>query len=191
VFYIAPGPAPLTNTAYWGPPVRLGPPQRAITVNMGAETNATLGAFQTNALAPAQVAGSVQDRTTGATLPVRTLGPLRPPLAALPAWLTSLPNTRTRQFRESGVNVAQAFGRAQGTTDEAGDAVTVDGELDAARYGDMLQARALVGVRGAGWQHDGFWYVKKVGHEIRLGSYKQSFSLAREGVGSTTPVVVP
>ncbi len=191
VFYIAPGPAPMVNTAYWGPPIRIGLPQRAITVNMGAETNATLGSFQTNAMAPVKVEGSVKDRTTNTTLPVRTLGPLRPPLAALPAWLTSMPNTRTRQFRESGLNVAQAFGRAQGTTDEAGDAVTVDGELDAARYGGMLQARALVGVRGAGWQHDGFWYVKKVTHELRPGSYKQSFSLAREGHGSTTPVVVP
>ena len=191
VFYISPGPVPMTNTAYWGPPIRVGLPQRAITVNMGAETNATLGAFQTNAMAPAQVEGQVQDRTTGTTLPVRTIGPLRPPLAALPSWLTAMPNTRTRQFRDSGLNAVQAFGRAQGMTDEAGDAVTVDGELDAARYGDMLQARALVGVRGAGYQHDGFWYVKKVGHEVRPGSYKQSFSLAREGLGSTTPVVVP
>src|SRR6266568_6834503 len=30
VFYISPGPAPFTNTAYWGPPKRLGVPQRAL-----------------------------------------------------------------------------------------------------------------------------------------------------------------
>ena len=39
VFYVTPGPAPLTNTAYWGPPVRLGVPQKALSVNMGPETN--------------------------------------------------------------------------------------------------------------------------------------------------------
>ena len=39
VFYITPGPAPMTNTAYWGPPIRAGIPQRALSVNMGPETN--------------------------------------------------------------------------------------------------------------------------------------------------------
>ena len=38
-FYIAPGPIPLTNTAYWGPPKRLDLPQRALSVNLGSDTN--------------------------------------------------------------------------------------------------------------------------------------------------------
>jgi hypothetical protein len=42
VFYVTPGPAPLTNTAYWGPPVRVGVPQKAISVNMGPNTNAEI-----------------------------------------------------------------------------------------------------------------------------------------------------
>jgi hypothetical protein len=191
VFYVQPGPAPGMNTAYWGPPVRVGLPQRAITVNMGAETNATLGAFQTNALGPTSVEGKVQDRTTGRALPVRSLPPLRPPLASKPAWLVNQPNVRAAQFRESGVSAIQAMARAQGTAEAASDAVTVDGQLDAGRYGDLLRARSLVGVRGAGYDHDGFWYVKSVTHDVRPGAYVQSFSLAREGLGSTTPVVVP
>lgn len=191
VFYVSPGPAPFVNTAYWGPPVRIGVPQRAITVNMGADTNATLGAFESNGLGPTSVSGSVQDRTTNMTLPVRSAPPLRPPLAAMPAWLVNQPNTRTRQMRDSGLNAAQAFGRAQGTAEASADAVSVDGQIDAASYGDALRARALVGVRGAGYQHDGFWYVKQVTHEIRPGSYKQSFTLAREGHGSTTAAVIP
>jgi hypothetical protein len=191
VFYVSPGPAPGTNTGYWGPPVRVGLPQRAITVNMGAETNATLGAFQTNALAPTMVEGHVQDRLTNQSMPVRTFASLRPPLATQPAWLVNQPNVRTSQFRDSGLNVAQAYARAQGTVEAASDAVTVDGELDVGRYGDVLTARSLVGVRGAGYQHDGFWYVKQVSHEITPGAYKQSFSLTREGHGSTTPVVAP
>jgi hypothetical protein len=189
VFYVTPGPAPGMNVGYWGPPVREGFPQPAITVNMGAETNAKLGAFQTNALEPTTVTGKVQDRLSGQTLPVFTFGPLRTPLATQPAWLVNQPNVRSTEFRESGLSAIQAYARAQGTTEAAADAVTVDGELDAGRYGDILQARSLVGVRGAGYQHDGFWYVKRVSHEIKPGSYKQSFSLSREGHGSTTPVV--
>jgi len=30
-FYVTPGPAPGTNTAYWGPQVRVGIPQPALT----------------------------------------------------------------------------------------------------------------------------------------------------------------
>ena len=191
VFYVIPGPAPFTNTAYWGPPQRVGVPQSALTANMGAQTNASFGAFQTNALGPQTVQGSVQDRLTNTSIPVMTVAPLRIPLAAEPLGLVSQPNTRTQQFRESGVNVIEAYGRAQGATDAAADAVTVDGELDAATYGSFLQARALVGVRGVGYQHDGFWYVKKVTHELKPGSYKQSFTLSRDGHGSLTPVVVP
>ena len=41
--------------------------------------------------------------------------------------------------------------RAQGTTDASVDAVSAEGTLDALRYGSLLQPRALVGVRGAGY----------------------------------------
>lgn len=189
VFYVDAGPLPGMNRGYWGPPVRAGIPQPAITVNMGAETNATVGPFRTNALAPTQVAGHVQDRRTNRSMPVRTFAPLRIPLATQPVWLTNQPNVRTAQFRESGVDVMQAYARAQGTTEAASDAVSVEGELDVARYGDVLAPRGLVGVRGAGYQHDGLWYVKKASVELKPGSCKQSFELAREGHGSTVPAV--
>jgi hypothetical protein len=191
VFYISPGPAPFTNTAYWGPPVRLGVPQPALTVNMGAETNVESFNVRNNALGPTLMQGQVQDRVSGQTVPVQTFASLRPPLAAFPAWLFNQPNVRRTQFRQSGVNAAQAFARAQGSTDASVDAVVADGELDALRYGGMLQPRALVGVRGAGYLHDGLWYVKRVTHNIRKGSYTQNFSLAREGLGSTVPAVMP
>ncbi len=191
VFYIIPGPVPFTNTAYWGPPVRIGVPQRALSVNLGSETNVDRIDYRYNALGPTTVAGQVQDRVTNQTLPVRTLASLRPPLAAFPAWLVNQPNVRTTQLRESGLNAPQAFARAQGMTDAASDAVEANGELDAVRYGDLLMPRALVGVRGAGYSHDGFWYVKRVTHLIRKESYKQQFTLTREGLGSTTPVAIP
>ena len=189
VFYITPGPAPFTNTAYWGPPERLGMPQRALSVNMGPETNVKSINFQNNALSPTLLSGEVQDRTTNQSMPVRTLASTRPPLASQPALLTQS-CVRQRRFRaEAGLNTMQAFARAQGETDASTDVVTVDGELDALRYGDLLQARGLVGLRGAGYSYDGLYYVKRVTHNIRNGEYTQRFTLTREGVGAISPVV--
>jgi hypothetical protein len=71
------------------------------------------------------------------------------------------------------------------------DVVTAEGELDTMRYGDLLQARALVGLRGAGYSYDGLWYVRRVKHQIQKEKYTQSFSLCREGLGSTVPAVIP
>jgi hypothetical protein len=158
---------------------------------MGAESNVASISFSNNALAPTLVQGEVQDRTTNQSMPVRTFASTRPPLATQPAWLVNQPNVRTRQFRASGLNVMQAFARAQGITDASADAVTADGELDALRYNGLLQARGIVGLRGAGYSYDGFYYVKRVTHSIRKGEYKQRFSLSRDGVGSISPVVVP
>ena len=191
VFFVTPGPAPFTNMAYWGPPPRLGVPQRALSVNMGPQTNVDSLSFQNNGMAPTLVAGKVQDRTTNQSMPVQTFASTRPPLSSQPAWLVNQPNVRKSQFRGDGLNVAQAFARAQGVTDASADAVSGEGQLDALRYGDLLQARGLVGVRGAGYSYDGFYYVKRVTHTIRKGQYKQRFALSRDGVGATTPVVIP
>ena len=69
------------------------------------------------------------------------------------------------------------------------DAVTGDGSLDVLRYGHVLKARQLVGVRGAGLSFDGLYYVKKVSSKLKAGEFKQSFSLARNGLISTLPLV--
>jgi hypothetical protein len=191
VFYITPGPAPFTNTAYWGPPVRLGVPQRALSVNLGGETNVESINFRNNAMGPTLVSGQVQDRLTNQAMPVQTFASLRPPLAAFPAWMINQPNVRRTQFRQSGLNTMQSMSQAQATTDASIDAITAEGELDAMRYGDLLQARTIVGLRGVGYSYDGFWYVKRVRHVIQKEKYTQSFTLAREGLGSTTPVVIP
>jgi hypothetical protein len=191
VFYITPGPAPFTNIAYWGPPKRLGLPQRALSVNMGPQTNVKSISFQNNALAPTLVSGEVQDRTTNQNIPVRTFVSTRPPLTSQPALLTQSCIRQRRFHAEEGLNAMQAFARAQGITDASTDVVTVDGELDALRYGDPLYARGLVGLRGAGYSYDGLYYVKRVTHTIRKGEYSQRFSLTREGVGAISPVVMP
>jgi hypothetical protein len=189
VFYVTPGSVPFTNYAYWGPPIRVGLPQRAITVNMGSETNAKLDEAAKDGLGTTMVEGRVQDAQTGQKVPVRTFGSLRPPLASMPSWLVDGLNVRRQQLRVSGANAVQAMAQAQGAMEATTDVVKLEGELDAGSYGGVLQARALVGVRGAGFSYDGFYYVRRVTHKIGLGRYTQRFELAREGLGSTTPMV--
>jgi hypothetical protein len=67
--------------------------------------------------------------------------------------------------------------------------VTCEGSLDVTRYGGVLSARKLVGVRGAGPAFDGLYYVKHVTHKIKRGEYKQDFTLTRNGLVSTVPTV--
>lgn len=192
VFYVSPGPVPLTNTAYWGPPVRVGIPQKALTVSMGSDTNVLGGVnFQYDGLAPTFVEGQVRDRTLNQTLPVQTFASTRVPLVTQPAWATQS-FVRKRQFRQSGLNMAQALARAQGETDSSTDrTVTASGSLDALRYEAILKPRGLVGLRGVGYSYDGFYYVQSVTHDIKIGEYKQQFSLSREGLGAISPFVIP
>jgi hypothetical protein len=103
------------------------------------------------------------------------------PAAALRT--TKLPNT-------AGLDPIRAalLGLAAATNP---DPITASGQLDVLRYGQPLKARQLVGVRGSGTGYDGLYYVTSVTHNIKRGEYKQSFSLAREGLISLTPAVVP
>ena len=188
VFYVMPGPAPLTNTAYWGPPIRVGIPQRALSANMGSQTNVNSIDFEHDGLAATTISGSVHDRRLNSSVPVQTFASLRIPLAR-PSLLAQ---RRVRRFRGTGLDTMQAFARAQAETDRSHDQVVkASGELDALRYEAILKPRALVGVRGVGDTYNGFYYVQQVSHSISKGSYTQRFSLEREGTGATTPVVVP
>jgi len=139
------------------------------------------------------VEDSIQDRQTNTEFPVRTFVSLRPPLVSQPALPFNLPNVRTTLLDQgSGLSMTQAMARAQAVTDQSVDnVVTASGTLDALRYGDVLQPRGLVGLRGAGFSYDGIYYVKSVTHDIRSGQYQQNFSLSREGTGALTPVVIP
>ena len=72
---------------------------------------------------------------------------------------------------------------------ETADVVTGDGTISVLRYGGILQARQLVGVRGAGLAFDGLYYVDSTKHQIKLGEYKQSFTLKRNALVSNVPMV--
>jgi len=190
VCYISPGPVPGLSTLYWGPPVRVGLPQKALSVDLGPDTNVTGSpTFREDVLGPELVEGQVQDSRLGSVVPLRTVGSLRPPLAALPVWAVHQADVRTRQFRDTGLPATTALARAQAMTDRSVNCVTAQGSLDGGSYGAVLRPRGLVGLRGAGWSNDGLWYVQQVVHHVQPGGYTADFTLAREGYGATVPVV--
>ncbi len=193
VFMIRPGPVPMTNTAYWGPPPRIGVPLSTLTVDMGSATNVESINFTYDGEAPERVSGVVQDAETEMDAPMQTMASLRePPLALEPALMTNGAFVRETLFDSAGMTLADAFARAQGRTDRSTDrVVTARGELDTFRYGSVLTTPGLVCVRGCGLSFDGGYYVNSVTHTVKRGEYKQSFGLAREGLMTTLPVAPP
>lgn len=190
VFFLSPGPVPGTSTAYWGPPPRIGLPQKALTANMGTSSNVESIDFRVDSLGPTPLAGYVQDPRTGGRRELASKSGREPPLAKDPAADIARKHGRLRRFRESGLTVAEAQARMNsrfGTS--ATNAVVGNGQLNALAYGGVLQARKLVGVRGVGRTHDGLYLVTQVTHTLQRGSYTQSFTITREGTGTTTPVV--
>jgi hypothetical protein len=187
VFYIEPGPAPGASIAYWGPDVRVGVPQPALNINMDSQTNVEQLSFTNDGMARVQPYALVQqpDSMISIPIPVPDISALRPPLAAKPALaLRVKPMKKAAKF-----DPLQAAATSLAEAAESADAIQASGQLDVIRYGNVLKARGLVGVRGAGIAYDGLYYVKSVTHTIKQGEYKQSFSLTRNGTVSLTPVV--
>lgn len=187
IFGVRPGTLPLTNIAYWGPPLRLTATQPALSVDLGPETNVDSLSFEHDAITPTLVFGAALDPMTDSLLPIATLMSTRePPLSARPALTAYEPFGRKTLYSESTFSSLRAFMQAQGTTDVSTDnAVTAKGTVDTLRYGHVIRAPGVVGVRGAGSTYDGKYYVKSVTHKLAPGSYTQDFMLSREGLGTT------
>jgi len=187
VFYVEPVTFGV-NRAYFGPEIRIGAPQPALTQSLGPASNVRSLSFTNDALAPVGTRGTFIDPIFKLSIPIPSLPSLRiPPLAR-----SAAPAYRTVQLRDTAnENPARAATAAAATVTRAPDPIEGSGELDAARYGSVLRARRPVGVRGAGTTYDGFYWVKQVTHTIKSGAYTQQFSLSREGTGALLPVVVP
>lgn len=188
--YVDPGPAPGTNTLYWGPPVLPGVQQKAISVNQGPTSDAHNVVIDHSGEELTTVEGAVQDRLTGKAIPVLAPLPTRPPLGLLPDALTRARNTKMRQIPTSGLNAIQANARAFGAVDDsAAQVVKVTGTLDPLRYNAPLKARALVDLRGVGMVNDGTYKVAEVRHRVTPTDYTQEFTLTRSELGPKLPVV--
>ncbi|HEX5606789.1 MAG TPA: hypothetical protein VFY96_09760 [Candidatus Binatia bacterium] len=187
VFYIDAGPVPGTNVAYWGPEIKIGVPQPALNFDMDAQTNIESLNFSFNTADTVLPIVFIQNSLTKfpIPIPIPKLNPLQPPLGAIPA-----PITNVTMLKETAkLSPMAAIGLGLAVAARSADAVSGTGTLDVVRYGRLLKARQLVGVRGAGTAFDGLYYVKSVTTTMKQGELKQSFELTRNGLVSITPRV--
>jgi hypothetical protein len=187
VFYIDPGPLPGSNIAYWGPEIKVGVPQPALNVNMDAHTNVESLSFSFDPQAKEVPVVFIHNQATKlpVLIPIPNINPLSPPLGLVPPLLPKIAflidSAKLSPLR------AVLYGLAYAS--QHSDVVSGTGSLDVQRYGRILKARQLVGVRGAGAAFDGLYYVKSVTHNIKRGQYTQDFTLSRNGLLSTLPKV--
>ncbi|MFW5641556.1 MAG: hypothetical protein ACOCY0_02205 [Roseicyclus sp.] len=189
---LAPGPVPGTSQLYMGPLPMPGPPQKALSVNMGAVSDTTEVTVTHDGETLLSVSGQVADRQTGATLPVMAPLPLRPPLGALPDAITRAGQTRVGMPLTSGLTAMQAQGRAQGAVDAANArALTVTARVDVASYGALVRPFGTIAIRGLGAPYGGAYAVRKVGHSLKDGRYLQTVTLTRGELYPLVPAVPP
>jgi hypothetical protein len=191
VFYLEPGPRPGLNKAYWGPQIKVGVPQPALNVDMDAHTNVETLNFnfdsQKNKI-PTVFIYNEQSKAV-IPIPIPPITPLNPPLGLLPPLPASLDDLQPVSDDLAKYPVSRAILIGLAKASRWADAVTGEGTLDVSRYGRLLKARQLVGVRGVGPAFDGLHYVRSVTHRIKPGEYKQAFNLSRNGLLSTVPRV--
>lgn len=187
VFYIEPGKIPGTNTAYFGPEIKIGIPQPALNMDMDAHTNVESLSFNFDSTKGVLPIVFIQNQLTRAPIPIPipNINPLQPPLGVLPTPISNI----TFMKDTAKLSPMQAISIGLKEAAKSQDAVTVSGSLDVLRYGRLLNARQLVGVRGAGLLYDGLYFVKSVTSTIKKGEIKQSFNLTRNGLISITPKV--
>jgi hypothetical protein len=195
VFYIDAGPAPGTSTAYWGPQIKVGPVQPALSADSDAYTNVDSLNFafdqEKNRIPIVYV--YIQETGLSIPIPIPPITPINPPLGAIPPIPVNLIPPDLKPFRGdlSKMPIPQAIMIGLAQAAKNAEVVTCTGSLDVTRYGGVLGARKLVGLRGAGPAFDGLYYVKSVTHKIKRGEYKQDFTLTRNGLVSTVPTVSP
>jgi hypothetical protein len=189
VFYLDPGPQPGLSTAYWGPDITtlFGGTQSAISINMDANTNIDSLSFAYDGTLATQYLVTIVEPNTGIPIPipVPNIDLLKPSLARNQAI-----TLKTQQLTPlSGEGPIKSALIALGKLMTSSEAITGNGELDVLRFGHIFKLRQRAAVRGAGQYYDGEYYVKSVTHTIKRGQYKQSFNLARGGVGSAISTV--
>jgi hypothetical protein len=188
IYYLQPGPAPGTSIFYFGPDISIPIPQPALTINMDANTNCESLSFSLDGLAKKIVIMTIMDPVTGTIpipIPVPNVSLLRPPLGARP----TAPMKIEYPPEGGNLNSIEAIALSLARASETGEAITGSGTLNVLRYGQVLRAFQMVGVRGAGLAYDGLYYVRTVTHNIKRGEYKQSFTVSRDGLVSQTPSV--
>ena len=183
VFYVEPGPQPGQSVAYWGPEIKVGEPQKALNINMDFATNieSVSCSFNSQGQVVPTVRVQIPFTKTSITIPIPDITPLNPPLGLIPAVKLNFErvdkSAKYSPIRAAMIGLTKAARSAE--------SVTATGSLDVMRYGNVLKARRLVGLRGVGDAFDGLYYVRSVTSKIKRGEFKQDFTLSRNGLIST------
>lgn len=189
VFYMEPSPAVGVNIAYWGPEIKVGPVQPALSANMDTHTNVESLSLSFDGIRKTVFTFFIQESNSHVNIPIPVpdITPLNPPLGAripFPLSYTKLTMASPNGEDDSSAkwNAAAAAMRGLARASQRSDVVSGSGSLDVARYGHILRARQLVGVRGAGLTYDGVYYVKSVTSSLKRGEFKQNFQLTRNAL---------
>ncbi|MCW4460951.1 hypothetical protein OK349_04475 [Sphingomonas sp. BT-65] len=188
IFMMQPGPAVGMSFAYWGPDLRVGEVQPALSFDMDAHRNveSATGSVDTQkAKLPIVV---IQNPETKVPIPIPAIANpvLNPPLGLIPP----IPLQVERITGSAKHNPVQAalIGMAKAARAQVGYS-KVSGKLNPLRYGRLLEPHKLVGLQGAGPAYTGLHYVEKVTTSFSEGEVSQEFELTRNGVLSTVPKV--
>ena len=150
VFYLEPGPAPGVNKAYWGPQIKLGVPQPSLNLNMDAHSNVEQLSFSFDNQKNKIPTVFIYDELTKViiAIPIPPITPLNPPLGLISPLPTSIGDLKPVDNSLSKRSIPQAIMIGLAKAAQWAEAVTGEGSLDVIRYGRLLKARQLVGVRG-------------------------------------------
>lgn len=183
VFYVEPGPKPGMSTAYWGPEIKIGQPQPALNGDMDAHKNIDSVSFNFNSEARTIPIIFILNEATKVPIPIPVpdVSPLNPPLGGV----SPIPKQFPLLTGTAHMNPLQAAYTGMVEAAKSSEVVRATGTLDVLRYGRLLKARKLVGLRGVGTAFNGLYYVKSVTSNLKRGEFKQNFTLTRNGLIST------
>ncbi|WP_448612082.1 phage late control D family protein [Geodermatophilus sp. URMC 60] len=182
--YVRPGPVPGVVEGHFHRPAVDDPAQGVLSVAMGEVSTLRTFSARYEMLRPAAATASGVDARTVTRQPAESTAGNLTELGATTLLDGNRP--RTTLLRSTGESQAGALQTlTQAAVDRSTWAVTVDGELDTAIYGDVLRTGGPVLLRGAGSTYSGTYYVQTVRHRIEGERYTQHVSLRRNAVTAT------
>lgn len=181
--YVETDPHTGLNTGYFCSPRTDGETQKTMSVNFSEETNVCSFNARYDMLKPVSTqttnldlgGGSIQsglaDSDSATALGRKGL-------------LDESAQKRIVLPSQTGLSTASELQTlAKAITDRSAWAITAEGELDGAVYGEILRCHRIVRVQGAGSQFNGDYRIKSVLHTITGNNYSQRFRLERNALG--------
>lgn len=188
VFYIDTTDEIGVTRAYWGPKIRAGTDQDALSLDFRGRRNVESLSFDYDSEKATLPIVLIHNQETKVTvpIPVPNLTAIFDPLALIPAIPKNIdPIPETAKY-----NPVQAALIGLAIAAKKSEVAKATGKLDVRTYGKVLKARRPVGVRGTGISFNGRWYVEQTTSVMRPGSFTQDFVLSRDGLVSAIERIV-